>query len=90
MDQYTKVEDEIEQKQKVLQSMQTNLGSQLSESLAFKTSAYLQGVYDVVVSKREKDTVVENRKLDYELLDRWIAYMAKPTDKYKFKEPGRR
>ena len=87
VDQYEKVEDQIEQKQKVLQSMQTSLGSQLSESLAFKTSAYLQGVYDVVVSKREKDTVVENRKLDYELLDRWIAYMAKPTDKYKFKEP---
>lgn len=85
LDQQTRIEEQIEQKQKMLQTMQTNLGSQLSESLAFKTSAYLQGVYDVVVSKREKDTVVENRKLDYELLDRWIAYMAKPTDKYKYK-----
>ena len=86
LDQYTKVEEQIEQKQKMLQTVQTNLGTQLSESLVFKTSAYLQGVYDVVVSKRDKDTVVENRKLDYELLDRWIAYMAKPTDKYKYKE----
>ncbi len=29
---------------------------------------------------------MENRKLDYELLDRWIKYMAKPTEKYKYKE----
>ena len=86
LDQYTKVEEQIEQKQKLLQTVQSNLGTQLSESLVFKTSAYLQAVYDVVVSKREKDTVVEDRKLDYELLDRWIAYMAKPTDKYKYKE----
>ena len=30
--------------------------------------------------------MVESRKLDYELLDRWVKYMAKPTDKYKYKE----
>jgi Protein of unknown function (DUF1549)/Protein of unknown function (DUF1553)/Planctomycete cytochrome C len=86
LDTYTTTQEQIEQKQKMLQTMQTNLGTQLAESLAFKTSSYLQGVYEVVVQKKEKDTVVENRKLDYELLDRWIAYMAKPTDKYKFKE----
>ena len=33
--------------------------------------------------------VVESRKLDYELLDRWIKYMAKTTEKYKTKRPGR-
>src|SRR5215471_1566803 len=86
LDNYTLVEEQIQQKQKMLGAMQNNLASQLAESLAFKTSNYLQGVYEVVAQKREKDTVVENRKLDYELLDRWIAYMAKPTDKYKFKE----
>ena len=86
LDQYTKIEDEIEKKQKVLQTMQTNLGSQLAESLAFKASVYLQGVYDVVALKRDAETVVENRKLDYELLERWIKYMDKPTDKYKYKE----
>ena len=70
----------------MLQTMQTNLGTQMAESLAFKTSAYLQGVYDVVALKRDAETVVENRKLDYELLERWIKYMEKPTDKYKYKE----
>ncbi len=86
LDEYTKLEEEVEKKQKVLQEIQTNLSSQLSESLAFKTSNYLQGVYEVAGQKRDIETVVESRKLDYELLERWIHYMEKPTDKYKYKE----
>ncbi len=86
LDQYTRIEEEIEKKQKVMGEIQNNLSNQLSESLAFQTSNYLQGVYEVVVQKREADTVVESRKLDYELLQRWITYMGKTTDKYKFKE----
>jgi cytochrome c553 len=86
LDQYLKTEEEIEKKQKVLQEIQQNLGNQLSESLAFQTSNYLQGVYEVVAQKREAEQVVESRKLDFELLQRWITYMAKPTDKYKYKE----
>src|SRR5260370_22523967 len=70
----------------MLQIMEINLGTQLAESLAFKASLYLQGVYDVVALKRDAETVVETRKLDYELLQRWIKYMEKPTDKYKYKE----
>src|SRR5260370_15600252 len=66
--------------------MQTSPGTPLAESLAFQASLYLQGVYDVVPLKRDAETVVETRKLDYELLQRWIKYMEKPTDKYKYKE----
>ncbi|HMC57910.1 MAG TPA: DUF1553 domain-containing protein, partial [Candidatus Solibacter sp.] len=40
----------------------------------------------MVAQKRDADTVVENRKLDYELLQRWVRYMEKATGKYKFKE----
>src|SRR5678809_299040 len=43
-------------------------------------------IRDRVGLKRDPETVVENRKLDYELLQRWIKYMEKPTDKYKYKE----
>ena len=46
----------------------------------------MQGVYEVVGQKKEIDQVVENRKLDYELLERWIAYIGKTTDKYHDKE----
>ena len=86
LEQYTRLEDEVEKKQKILQEMQTNLGMQLSESLAFQTSNYLQGVYEVVAQKKEAETVVESRKLDFGLLDRWLKYMEKPTDKYHFKD----
>ncbi len=84
---YVKLEDELEKKQKILQEENQNLSNELSRTLALQTSNYLQGVYDVTgKQKREMAQVVEQRKLDYELLDRWIKYMAKPTDKYKNKE----
>jgi len=86
LDSYKKLEDEVEQKQKVLSEMQNALSSRLSESLAFNTSNYLQAVYEVAGQKKEAETVVESRKLDYELLTRWIKYMEKTTDKYKYKE----
>jgi cytochrome c553 len=87
VDEFTRIEDELEHKQKVLSDLQTNLNLQLSESLAFQTSNYLQAVYEVAGQKRDAETVVESRKLDYEVLQRWITYMGKTTDKYKFKEP---
>ena len=55
LDEYTKLRREVEKKQKMLQEMQQNLGSQLSESLAFQTSNYLQGVYEVGGQKKEAD-----------------------------------
>ena len=86
LDSYTKVEDEIEKKQQMLQQIQTNVSNQLSQSMAFKTSNYLQGAYEVVAQKRDAETVVENRKLDYEILQRWITYMGKATEKYHNKD----
>jgi hypothetical protein len=86
LDKYTKIEEEVEEKQKVLTEMQNNLSASLSESLAFQTSNYVQGVYEVVGQKKEIEQVVETRKLDYELLERWITYMGKTTDKYHDKE----
>jgi cytochrome c553 len=84
---YEKIQDQVDDKQKMLQEMQTNLASQLSKSLAFQTANYLEGVWDVTGSgKKDKAAVVESRKLDYELLDRWIKYMEKPTDKYHNKD----
>ncbi len=86
VDEFSKMEDDLDMKQKVLQEEQGNQGTELSRVLVLQISSYLQGVYDVT-GKTKKDIaqVVESRKLDYELLDRWIKYMAKPTDKYKNK-----
>jgi len=86
VEEHLKIEAEVEKKEKVLQEMQTALSASLSESLAFQTVNYLEAVYEVAGQKKEKDAVVEARKLDYELLDRWIAYLAKVTDKYHEKD----
>jgi len=87
IEEYLQLEDDLEAKQKVLQEENQNLSNQLSHSLAFQISNYLQAVYEVAGKpKKEMAQVVEQRKLDYELLDRWVKYMAKPTDKYHNKE----
>ena len=85
VDEYTKLEDDLDEKQKILQEENQSLTNELSRSLALQTANYLEGVYDVTSRKRDIEQVVDQRKLDFELLDRWIKYMAKPTDKYKNK-----
>jgi hypothetical protein len=87
VDEFAKLEDELDKKVKILQEENQNLSTQLSRSLALQISNYLQGVYEVTGRpKKEMAQVVEQRKLDYELMDRWIKYMAKPTEKYKNKD----
>ena len=84
---FTHLQDDLDVKQKMLQEMNTNLATELSRSLVYQTANYLEGVSEVA-GKTKKDIaqVVESRRLDYELLDRWIKYMAKPTDKYHNKD----
>jgi hypothetical protein len=86
VEEHLKIEAEVEKKEKVLQEMQTALSASLSESLAFQTVNYLEAVYEVSGQKKDKDAVIEARKVDYELLDRWIAYIGKVTDKYHEKD----
>jgi mono/diheme cytochrome c family protein len=87
VDQFKKIEDEIDEKQKVLYELQKTLTSELARSLSLQTSNYLMGVWEVT-GKQKKDMtlVVNDRRLDYELLDRWIKYMAKPTLRYHNKD----
>ncbi len=87
VDEYRKTEEELDEKERVLGELRRALTSELARSLSLQTSNYLMGVWDVT-GKQNKDIsqVVEKRRLDYELLDRWIKYMGKPTDKYHNKE----
>lgn len=84
---YEGILDDIDTRQKLLGETQSNLAAQLSRTLALQTGNYLMGVWDVTGKpKQEIAKVVEDRKLDYELLARWIHYMGRVTDKYKFKD----
>jgi hypothetical protein len=84
---YLKLQDELDQKQEIAHEMTQDASNELSRSLALQTANYLEGVWEVTGKEKEGIAeVVEARKLDYELLERWIKYMAKPTDKYKYKD----
>ncbi|HEY3840229.1 MAG TPA: PSD1 and planctomycete cytochrome C domain-containing protein [Bryobacteraceae bacterium] len=83
VEEYLRIEDDLDKKQKILQDFQQGLANELSRSLAYQTSTYLMGVWDVTSkSKKEIAQVVEARRLDYEQLERWVKYMGKATDKY--------
>ncbi len=89
VEEYTKrTNDAMDEKQKVLQELQAQtLSSELARSLALQTSNYLMGVWEVTgKQKKEIGQVVNDRRLDYELLERWIKYMGKTTDKYHYKD----
>ena len=87
VDQVKKIEDEIDEKQKAFEELQKSLTGGLARALSLQASNYLMGVWEVT-GKHKKDMalVVNDRRLDYELLDRWIKYMAKPTVRYHNKE----
>jgi len=87
VEEYLKLEEDMEREQKILGELNQSLSNDLSRALAFQASNYLQGVWEISGPQKKKiGEVVESRKLDYELLDRWVQYMAKPTKKYKNKE----
>jgi len=87
VDEYRRTEEEMDEKEKVLEELQRTLMGELARSLSLQTSNYLMGVWEIT-GKQKKDIaqVVDKRRLDYELLERWIKYMGKPTDKYHNKE----
>jgi len=83
---FEKLEEDLDREQKILQEANQGLSNDLSRALAFQASNYLQGVWEITGPQKKKiEAVVEARKLDFELTDRWIKYMAKPTNKYKNK-----
>ncbi len=89
VDEYARIEEDLDKENRILQDATQALSDGLTRSLAYQTSNYLQGVFEVSqtgAQKRELAQVVEQRKLDYELLERWVKYMGKATPKYKNKD----
>lgn len=87
VDEFTKIEEDVDRKQKILQDYQQGLTNQLARSLAMKTAAYVMGAWEATSKqKKELPQIVETRRLDYELLERWIHYLGRITDKYHNKD----
>ncbi len=84
-DEYKKSDKEIESRQKLLGEFMGTESTQLGETLAFQASKYMQAAWKVTgPDKAELTTVVDQGKLDYELFERWIRFLAKPPKHYPY------
>ena len=91
VDEYTRVQDEVDEKNKLLQEEENNaLSTELTRAYAFQTAGYIEGVWDVVAQpgrRRKCRLFVESRKLDYEILGPvWSSTCRSPPPSNKNKD----
>ena len=85
VDEYKAGFERLEAKQKLLEKFKKTERAHLSQSLAFETSRYMRAAWRVSGEpKKDKAKVVDEEKLDPELFDRWLAFLAKPKKHYHF------
>jgi len=88
VDEYKAQDKKIENKEKLLAEFQTIESEQLAQTLALQASKYMQAAWKVTGEpKEEMAKVVDAGKLDYELFDRWLKFLAKPPKFYPFLTP---
>jgi len=82
---YADLEKKLKNKEKLLGEFLQNEGRQLSEGLTLQASKYMQSVWRVGGEPKEDlNDVIEKNKLDYELIQRWIKFLAKPPRYYPY------
>src|SRR5204863_1882801 len=75
----------IEKKEKLLGEFMQTEGQQLAQSLVFQTVKYMTAAWKVAGEPKEDlSAVADQDKLDYELLDRWVKFLAKPPKFYPY------
>lgn len=85
VDQYTDLEKKLKNKEKLLGEFIQTEGRQLSESLTLQTSKYMQAAWRVGGEPKEDlNEVIDKNKLDYELMQRWIRFLARPPRHYPY------
>src|SRR5262245_35361662 len=85
VDQYTELEKKLKSKEKLLQEFLRTEGDQLAESLSVQASKYMQAAWRVGGEPKEDlNDVIEKNKLDYELMQRWIRFLARPPRHYPY------
>ncbi|MDP2055878.1 MAG: PSD1 and planctomycete cytochrome C domain-containing protein [Acidobacteriota bacterium] len=86
------VVDDYKAKEKALKLKREMLGEytaaearQLAETLAFQSATYMKAAWQVLGEpKKDKHQIVDREKLDYELFDRWLAFLQKKPVFYPF------
>ena len=79
VDEYEAQDKKIEKKEKLLGEFMRTESEQLGETLALQASKYMLAAWKVAGEPKEDVAkVVDAEKLDYELFDRWLKFLAKP------------
>jgi mono/diheme cytochrome c family protein len=85
VDEYNAQDKKIEKKEKLLDEFMRTESTQLGETLALQASKYMVAAWKVTGEPKEDIArVVDAEKLDYELFDRWIKFLAKPPKFYPY------
>jgi mono/diheme cytochrome c family protein len=74
-------EEALEQKREMLREYTNTEAQQLAGTLAFQAAKYMKAAWQVTGEpKKERAEIIEKERLDYELFDRWLAFLErKPT-----------
>ncbi|MFN0124836.1 MAG: DUF1549 and DUF1553 domain-containing protein, partial [Blastocatellia bacterium] len=84
-DEYTAQEKKLKNKSKLLGELTQNASKQLAESLTLQAAKYMQAVWRVQGEPKEQlDDAIEKNKLDYELMQRWMRFLARPQRHYPY------
>jgi mono/diheme cytochrome c family protein len=85
VEEYDQQDKKIEKKEKLLEEFTKTESTQLAETLALQASKYMAAAWKVTGEPKEEIAkVVDAEKLDYELFDRWIKFLAKPPRFYPY------
>jgi hypothetical protein len=85
VDAYQEQDKKIEKKEKLLDEFTRTESTQLSQTLALQASKYMVAAWKVTGEPKEDVAkIVDSEKLDYELFDRWIKFLAKPPKFYQY------
>ena len=83
VDEYKEQDKRIEKKEKLLAEFLSTESTQLGQTLALQASKYMVAAWKVTGEpKEEVSRIVDAEKLDYELFDRWLKFLAKPPKFY--------
>jgi mono/diheme cytochrome c family protein len=85
VEEYKALEKKIKDKQKLLNEFSEVESRQLAETLALQAGRYMRAAWKVQGEPKEDVARVAAReKLDYELFDRWVRFLAKPPKFYPY------
>jgi cytochrome c553 len=85
VEEYKAKEKALKQKRELLSEYMATEALQLADTLAFQSSTYMKAAWQVTGEpKKDKQQVVDSEKLDYELFDRWLQFLAKRPVFYPF------